>query len=816
MKSKYVLSLFLFQLIFMTVYSQSTDTAWKVIYRATPTKINDLVNTRLDVKFDYDKSWMYGKEWVTLRPHFYSTDSLNLDAKGITINEVSIVKAGKNIPLKYIYDSSNLFITLDKTYKATEQYIIYIDYIVKPDYSKTPGSQGIYFVNPKKEKKNEPVQIWTQGYPESSSAWFPTIDKPNQKSTEEINITTPAEYVTMSNGLLVNQKTNGDGTRTDSWKMNEPNAPYLFFMGVGDYAIIKDKYKNKEVSYYVEKEFASTSRRIFDITPEEMAFFSKITGVDYPWEKYVQIVCKNPGGFSMENTSCTMHSEIANADAREVSERKNFYQQGIAHELFHQWFGDFVTCESLSNITLNESFATYGETLWNEYKHGKDEGEATIYSNLKTYLSSPSNASITLVHFYYADKNVLDDVSYSKGGCILNMLRNYVGDSAFFKSLNVYLTEHKYGNAEAQDLRLAFEEVTGEDLNWFWNEWYYNSGHPKLDINYAYDAQTKTAKVFIKQTQTGNIFQFPFAVDVYEGANKKRYKVWMRNQADSFSFPSNTKPLLINVDADKALVCEKTDNKTLDEFIYQYKNAGNYIDRSEAIDFASTMQTNTEALNFLKDALYDKSTKLKSYMLGKLNMVNDTVRKVVEETVKNLTADANAYVRADAINTLSRNKNAEYKNIYLKALIDSSYTVASNALQALSKIDSGAAETEAKKLSTQPARGALKYTLYTYTDESKFDSLAADFNTTGISNEKFFSLLPAFAKFLNKVKNTATFKKGVDVIVNFRDTQPEQFKFFTDPYINSYLKETADKEMAKGLKEQSDYVLSKLPADKSK
>ncbi|MEP6750363.1 MAG: M1 family metallopeptidase [Bacteroidota bacterium] len=815
MNIKYFSSLLLVLLICISTYSQSTDTAWKKIYRATPTKINDLVHTRLDVKFDYNKSWMYGKEWVTLHPHFYPTDSLTLDAKGMTIIEVSIVKAGRNIPVKYVYDSSKLLITLNKYYKATQQFTIYINYIVKPDYSKSPGTQGIYFINPKKEKKNEPVQIWTQGEPEANSAWFATIDKPNQKSTEEINITAPAEYVTMSNGLLVHQKTNGDGTRTDSWKTNEPNAPYLFFIGVGDYTIIKDKYKNKEVSYYVYKEFAFTARRIFGVTPEEIAFFSKITGVDYPWEKYVQIVCKNPGGFSMENTSCTMHSEIVNADERELTEI-NWFDQGIAHELFHQWFGDYVTCESWSNLTLNESFATYGETLWNEYKHGKDDGEATTYANLKTYLTSPDNAANSLVHFYYADNNLMDNISYSKGGCILNMLRNYVGDSAFFKSLNVYLTKHKYGNAEAQDLRLAFEQVTGEDLNWFWNEWYYNSGHPKLDINYAYDAQVKTAKIFIKQTQTGNIFQFPFAIDVYEGTNKKRYKVWMKNQTDTFSFPLNTKPLLINVDADKKLVCEKTDNKTLDEFIYQYKNAGNYIDRSEAIDFAATMQTNAEALVFLRDALHDKSPKLKSYALSKLNMDNDTVRKAVNETVKNLTADANAYVRADAINALNKNKNAEYKSIYIKALTDSSYTVVSNALQALSKIDSTAAETEAKKLSAQPARGALKYTLYAYTDESKFDSLAADFTNAEISNVKFFSLLPAFANFLVRVKNTTTFKKGVDAIVNFRDTQAEQFKFFTDPLINNTLKETADKEIANGFKGQSDYILSKLPADKPK
>ncbi len=820
MITKYLSSLLPVFLICITAYSQTTDTTkepdWKKIYRATPTKINDLIHTRLDVKFDYNKSWMYGKEWVTIHPHFYQTDSLHLDAKGMTINKVSIVKAGNNVALKYVYDSSNLFITLDKSYKATEQYTIYIDYIVKPDYTKSPGSQGIYFINPKGENKNEPIQIFTQGEPESNSAWFPTIDKPNQKTTEEINMTVPAKFVSMSNGLLIKQRINGDGTRTDSWKMDKPNAPYLFFMGVGDYVIIKDKYKNKEVSYYVYKEYASTARRIFGVTSEEIAFFSKITGVDYPWEKYVQIVCKNAGGFSMENTSCTMHSEVATADERELTEI-SWFDAGIAHELFHQWFGDYVTCESWSNLTLNESFATLGETLWNEYKHGKDNGEATIYSNLKNYLSSPDNVAMSLVHFYYDDKaGAANNVTYAKGGCILNMLRNYVGDSAFYKSLHVYLTKHQYGNAEAQDLRLAFEEVTGEDFNWFWNEWFYNSGHPQLDINYAYDAQTKTAKVFIKQTQAGNIFKFPFAVDVYEGANKKRYKVWMTDKADTFLFSSATKPLLLNVDADKVLVCEKKDNKTLDEFIYQYNNAGNYVDRSEAIDFASSIQTNPKALDFLKTALRDKSPGLKSYTVNKLNIENDTVRKTVELIVRNLTNDSNAYVRADAITALSKNKNVEYKPLYLKALTDSSYSVANNALLALSKVDSATAETKAKELLTQPARGALKYTLYAYTDESKFDSLTADFNSMPVSNTKFFNLVPAYANFFGRVKNADTFKKGVDVMVKFRDSIWQQFRVFTDPLINNVLKETADRKMAHGLKDQSDYIISKLSADKPK
>jgi aminopeptidase N len=813
---------FAFLLDCFVAQSQISDTTktdpWKKIYRATATKINDLVHTKLEVRFDFNKSWMYGKEWVTLHPHFYPTDSLNLDAKGMTINKIAIVKSGKNIPLKYTYDSSNLFITLDKTYKANENYTVYIDYISRPDErtlsaNSVAGSKGLYFINPKGEDKNKPTQIWTQGESEFNSAWFPTIDKPNQKTTQEISMTVPAKYVTMSNGLLVNKKSNTDGTRTDTWKMDLPNAPYLFFMGVGDYAIVKDSYKGKEVSYYVEKEYAPLARRIFGLTPEMIAFYSKITGVDYPWPKYVQIVGKDDESFSMENTSNTLHGEFIEQDARQLAE-ENTGEWVIAHELFHQWFGDYVTCESWSNITLNESFADYSETLWYEYKYGKDEGDGYNNKALRNYLGNPDDTSKTLVRFYYADKDdVFDNVSYPKGGRILNMLRHYVGDSAFFKSLNVYLTQHKFSKAEAQDLRLAFEQVTGQDLNWFWNQWYYGVGHPKLTIDYEYDNTNKTAKIIMQQTQAVNPFRLPFAIDVYEGGSKKRYNVWMQNRTDTFSFPTNTKPDLINVDADKILLCEKTDNKTLDEFIYQYNKAGLYVDRREAIVFALKHQTETKALDFLNRALSDKSWRIKDALLTQLNLDNDTVKNAIEASVMNTAkTESNKIIKADAIEALGKYKNPGYKSIFIEAIGDSSYTVAGNALKALGKIDADAAAEQTKMLSTMPAKGVLKNVMVSFSDESKFDSLYTVLKKLPFGNQQYFMLEP-FISFLKNVKNTDTLKKGVDLVTKIRGDIPTQYHYFTDPYINGALKELLDKKKAAGLTEQSEYIQSKLPAE---
>ncbi len=808
--------------LFAQPAQESKDESWKKIYRSSSPKINDLIHTKLDVKFDYDKSYMYGKAWITLKPHYYATDSLMLDAKGMDIKKIAIVKGENNTTLKYEYDGMMLHIHLDKTYKNTENYTVYIDYTSKPNELKVEGSaaitdaKGLYFINPKGEEKNKPTQIWTQGETEANSAWFPTIDKPNQKTTEEIIMTVPDKYVTLSNGKMISQKKNADGTRTDDWKMELPHAPYLFFMGVGDYAIIKDSYKGKDVNYYVEKEYASVAKRIFGNTPEMIAFYSRITGIDFPWVKYDQIVGRDYVSGAMENTTSTLHQESAQQDARELTDG-NSWEDVIAHELFHQWFGDLVTTESWSNLTLNESFADYSEVLWNEYKYGKDKGDAVNFEGMQTYLGQPENTTKNLVRFYYADKeDVFDAVTYSKGGRILNMLRNYVGDSAFFKSLNLYLTTNKFKSAEAHNLRLAFEEITGQDLNWFWNEWYYGSGHPKLNIDYVYDDAAKNVKVIINQTQDGDkFFKMPVAIDIYNGSQKYRHKVWIENKADTFSFAYSIKPDLINVDGDKTLLCEKVDNKTLDNFIHQYKHAALYLDRREAIDYCAKNQDDSKAVALLMLALKDKFSGLRNYTLGKLDLKKDAIKQTAEPIINDIAkTDPRSIVRAKAIELLGKYNKADYKPLFLKAVNDSSYSVSGSALEALSALDSTTAFSEAKRLSVQPAKGKLSSSisgvLIKYGDESSFDAITKSFEAMPVTQSKF-NFLQSYAVLISKVQNTDKVKRGIDDIIEFRNAIPASVRAQTDPVINNnILKPIADKKEAAGLKEQADYIKSKI------
>jgi aminopeptidase N len=807
--------------------AQPADEAWKKTYRATATKYDDLVNTKLDVKFDYAKSYLNGKAWITLKPHFYPTDTVSLDAKGMDIHTVAIDKGGKTAPLKYDYNGQVLRIRLDRTYKYTENYTLFIDYTAKPNEYKTKGSaaitdaKGLYFINPKGEEKDKPTQIWTQGETEANSVWFPTIDKPNQKTTEEIFMTVPSKYVTLSNGVMVGQKENGDGTRTDHWKMDLPHAPYLFFMGVGDYAIVKDSYKGKDVNYYVEKAYAPVARRIFGNTPEMISFFSKITGIDYPWPKYDQIVGRDYVSGAMENTTATLHEEDAQQDARQLTDG-NSWEDVIAHELFHQWFGDLVTTESWSNITLNESFADYSETLWNEHKYGKDAGQAVNFQGIQSYLQQPENAEKNLVRFYYADKeDVFDQVSYPKGGRILNMLRNYVGDSAFFKSLNLYLTTNKFKSAEAQQLRLAFEEVTGQDLNWYWNQWYYGSGHPKLTIDYAYDDAAGKVQVIVKQTQaSGKVFRLPIAIDVYNGPAKERHKVWVENMTDTFTFNYKSRPDLVNVDGDKALLCEKTDNKTLDNFIHQYKYAGNYVDRREAIDFCSNHQDEAKAVDLMKVAVKDPYYRIRAFALGKVDLKRENVKTAFEPIVAQMAEhDPSRVVKAKAIEILGGYGNAAYEPLFIKATADSSYSVAGNALEALAEIDSTSAIALAKKLAKAPAKGdltmAISRQLIKAGDESNFDVITEGYDKMHASGEKVEFTMQYLAM-VAKVSNTEKVKHAIDLVITFKGQIPAAYHKQTYPYIDGALKALAKKKLDAGLKEQADFIDAKVEEETKK
>jgi len=594
-------------------------------YRATNTKSNDITHTKLEVKFDWQNQWLFGKATLDIKPYFYPVKKLYLNARGMDIYKVQLVGAKGNSDLKYAYENDSLKIDLDKEYTRNDKYTVFIDYKSKPNELKAGGSQaitddkGLYFINPKGEDKSKMPQIWTQGETQSNSAWFPTVDSPNEKFTDEIYITVDEKYTTLSNGLLTDSKKNTDGTRTDHWKMDLPHSAYLIMMGIGEFKKVLDApWKGKEVSYYVEAKYEPYAKNIFGLTPEMIEFFSNRLGTPFAWQKYAQIVARDYVSGAMENTSATLHGEFVYQTERELLDGSKG-EDVISHELFHQWFGDLVTAESWSNLSLNESFATYGEYLWQEYKHGVDAADAHSYGSRMGYMMQSSQKDPPLIRFEYQNReDMFDGISYNKGGQILHMLRKQVGDDAFFASLKLYLEKNRFKNAEVHDLRLAFEEVTGEDLNWFFNQWYMTGGHPILDITYSYDDAAKQVKIKVEQKQDfeeNPLYKLPVYVDLYfgDGATKtvRREKITVTKVSEEFVFLSDKKPALINFDGEKQLLCIKNENKTTLDYVYQYKNAPKYLDRLEALNQFKDGVGNAAVYEVAQLALNDKMADLR-------------------------------------------------------------------------------------------------------------------------------------------------------------------------------------------------------------
>ena len=682
------------------VLVESTQIAQREYYHESPKRVNDLIHTKLDVAFDWNKKHLLGTAYLDLKPYFEPQNSVTLDAKGFDIHQIALVKKdGAKIDLKYTYDQKQIVIQLDREYSRKEAYTLFINYTAKPDDltleagEAISDAKGLYFINPHGEEE-KPMQIWTQGETESSSCWFPCIDKPNERCTQEIAITVQEKYSTLSNGLMIKSTANTDGTRTDIWKQELEHAPYLFMMAVGEFSITKDTWRNLDVNYYVEPEQEKHAQRIFGKTPEMMEFYSNLLGFDYPWDKYSQIIVRDYVSGAMENTSAVIHGEFVYSDEREFIDDPN--EMIIAHELFHHWFGDWVTCESWPNLPLNEGFATYGEYLWMEGKYSPDEAAYYIHQDLIQYLNESRRKQEDLIRFDNANPiHMFDSHSYAKGGRILHMLRYAIGDDAFFTGLKYYLTEYANQAVEVHQLRLAMEHISGQDLNWFFNQWFLASGHALISVDQQIN--DTNVRLTISQNQsleTTPLYKLPLAIDIYINGEVQKHTIELTKQQEVFEFQTTSQADLIVFDADHYLLADISFEKTDQQWLYQLENAPHYYDRMEALDSLVTSENFVSISRAVKIGLNDTFWAINTQALEHFKDVDPKTQGTLEaHLIKLAKSHPKSDVRAAAINNLSlvfdQNENMASRShidLYTAASSDLSYIVAGDALKALSVV----------------------------------------------------------------------------------------------------------------------------------
>lgn len=436
---------------------------------------------------------------------------------------------------------------------------------VRVVYRATPR-RGLYFLEPDEHVKDRPRQVWTQCQDEDARHVFPCHDKPHVKQTTELTVKVPAGWFALSNGKLTSDKRDQKAGRFH-WVMDEPHPSYLVTLAAGEFAELVDDADGLPLTYYVPKGREADGKRTFGRTPEMIRLFGKLTGVAYPWNKYAQVVVSDFIFGGMENTTATTMYEHILLDERAAIDITS--DDLVAHELAHQWFGDYVTCRDWSHAWLNEGFATFMEHVDREAHLGKDEHEHGLGVDLGAYLSEAKGRyrRPIVCQDYEAPIDIFDRHLYEKGALVLHMLQRELGHDAFWKGVGHYLATHARGVVETRDLMRALEQVSGRSLERFFEQWVHRAGHPELEVKVTHEDELLTIQV--KQTQvttephaghsataepTSPVFAFDLTFDIGTDRGVRREVRRVDQKAHTFVFPMRERPELVVVDADLRVV----------------------------------------------------------------------------------------------------------------------------------------------------------------------------------------------------------------------------------------------------------------------
>jgi aminopeptidase N len=741
----------------------------------------DILHADIQVSFDWLKHTCIGTETILLKPYFYAVDSIVLNAQNMVFSKVEV----KNIQGEIIqnltsYDKKKLKIQLEKKYSHKDTLLITIQYTASPDEKEKGGSaaikddKGLYFINTNKKEPYKPSQIWTQGETESNSCWFPTIDNPNEKFTSTLTISVNKEMTILSNGEKTSTSIEGN-IKTEKWENKLPMPAYLTMMAIGEFEVINDSLDGKEVSYYLEKEYAPYARNIFKNTPEMISFFGEKLGFQYPWNKYAQVVVRDYVSGAMENTSATLHGDFVQKNNRQLIDASN--DDIIAHELFHQWFGDLVTCKTWSHLVLNEGFATFGEQLWIEHKYGNDDALKKSYNRIQRYLNYTNNNSDDAIvnSNYKIQEDMFNVLTYQKGASVLNLLKNEIGEDAFFLGLKNYLTTYQFSNTEIDDLRKEFEKVTGRDLNFFFNQWFLKGGHPIIDVRYSYNDSTKLVQVTVEQVQKNDVglFSFPLEFKIKQGNKTNTFIFQIEKKKEIFYVEKLVEDAAlypnIIVDPNAVFIGEIKDNKSFFYQIITYNEASNYIEKVRSLKELSLVQQQNDSARFtLLSAINDVNDDIRLKALEWIDWKNAQNYLKTKEFLINLAEkDSSPNVRAEALEILADKREPFLLNLYLKLTEDSSYVVCANALDAVAKLipEEGL---RVAKIVEKDAKGKLFQRISTLYAEKGDSSNLVFFtkNLMHVFDRNRATLLDNYTQLIIKINTSEKFNEATNLLTS--------------------------------------------------
>jgi aminopeptidase N len=508
--------------------------------RAWPVRARtfDLLHQRIAISYDLDKRSMAGEVDTRLIVTAQPTDSIRLDASQLTIDGASDAAKRK---LEFTFDTSSVTVHLAKRARVGDTVVFTLRYHARPE-------RGMYFV-PRRRV------MWTQGEAIETPSWVPTYNAPNDKTTWEILVTADTGVSVLSNGRLVEvTAAEGGAKKIWHWSQERPASTYLYSIVAGRFSILHDNWRGIPVEYWVSPDTVNAGWRTFGETPSMIEIYSRVLGVNFPWSKYDQSVIPDFTYGGMENVSATTQTDLALHGAGGEPE---FTGRGLdAHELAHQWFGDLTTTATWAHAWLNEGLTTYMESVHEEKSRGWDAAQLNWIGQQREAMDADLNQERPLV---YGDDHGRDPIQlffsghiYPKGAQLAHQLRRLLGDSIFWAGMHRFLVDNAYKPVETADYAIAMEKVSGRDLDWFFDQWAYGIGYPKVEVTRAWSASAKALTLTIRQTQkidaTHPFFRFPATVRVTTRDSVVRHEVMVTKQDQRFVIALPSAPVTFRFD----------------------------------------------------------------------------------------------------------------------------------------------------------------------------------------------------------------------------------------------------------------------------
>lgn len=550
-----------------------------------PNRDVDVLHLILDVTPDFSNSTVTGATTLRFAPIGRALVELRLDAVELTVLSVD---ASVGIAA-YQVTEEEIVITF------SEPIAVGAEAEVTIAHSAEPKEKGLYFRTPDTGYPEQDQHVFTQGEAHEHPHWFPSFDFPNERFTSEVICRVPSDMVVLSNGRLVAEDIDPiTGLKASHWQQDKPHVNYLIALVAGRLKGIEARYGDVPLSFHTPASQIDQAANSFAETAEMMAFFEDEIGVPYPWADYKQVAVDGFPWGGMENTTLTiLMTRTLFTDATEEIRDSRWL---VAHELAHQWFGDYLTCKDWSHIWLNEGFATYYENLYLGHADGHDRLLYQVYKQARSIFEYEDSLPI-VYRAYNSPDDQFDYRAYPKGGWLLRMLRVQLGDELFRRCIRTYVERHALTSVVTEDLNSVIEELSGRSFDRFFDQWAYHGRQPELEVTYSWDETEKLAKVSVTQVQALNdsvlLFQLPTKIAFQTAGSSTYHEIEISRQHHDFYFSLRHKPDIVRFDPEFGVLAQVEFSKPTDMLYAQLADSDDVVGRLRAVEALKSKQDNT-------------------------------------------------------------------------------------------------------------------------------------------------------------------------------------------------------------------------------